>query len=540
MARWGYEGTSVPGRFSLVTLRVRNNSKRAFNGTVRLGLGGTMRVGASQEVPCFLGPGDARQVQFYPFVVGGLEDWSVRIGNREAHVFSNVTMGQPATVALVGEGITAGRSSGLRTFPESAFPTSIAGTDGLARIYLDHSPSLQAVQRQVFLDWLRGGGEVHLCFELSDYPRFDGELAILNDPAPQFRIGEGKVVRQGSRLADITVPDLMVVPEDPADAYGGALAEGLLNRLREVVVPDHNWALIYFSLVGFFGAVVFAHRWVSVKVFGYLGSILSLLGVVALATWIMFEVGRRGYGESTSIHSLSYAKVLAPGRYDTTQYKIVFVTDGARYAIRHEAIGSVYSSAQRSEALSGSMRSGADASLRVDIPVFTSRPFVHRAVFEGPELSASVEKWPAGFGCPTVRWEGAPVVAAIAVHSGIVSEMNADGGLLTPKSSEGQLRNYLRNHHVNSGMGYYPPFFEAEDVSFGMLVEQLWRPILKQQWTGVGAASVLPGGDGRDEVRLVVLCPSPEFMAAVAGGGAPELGPEVGMVLYDFVLRRGG
>jgi hypothetical protein len=117
---------------------------------------------------------------------------------------------------------------------------------------------------------------------------------------------------------------------------------------------------------------------------------------MAIGFSLVFNVvGRRGYGESTSINSVAVARSLDPGQYDVTQWTNAFVTGGDTYPIKHAGSGQTYSTAQQLEEVNGWIDNGLDGVFTVDIPLFSSRSFLHRVKAPGPELKLTAEL-PAG------------------------------------------------------------------------------------------------------------------------------------------------
>ena len=139
---------------------------------------------------------------------------------------------------------------------------------------------------------------------------------MLDDQRETFPVGAGVVHRHSVKLATDSVPVALRPVRSTEDQNVDQLPNlhawipNMLNRIRNLVRSDHNWPLIYLVVIAFFFAAVPWHAWFSFKRVGYLGSIGTLLAIVAACTWVIYEVGRRGYGEASVVHSLSYAKEL--------------------------------------------------------------------------------------------------------------------------------------------------------------------------------------------------------------------------------------
>ena len=116
----------------------------------------------------------------------------------------------------------------------------------------------------------------------------------------------------------------------------------------------------------------------------YRVSIAAFLGTVALFGWLFSVIGRRGYGESQTVHSLAIAHSLGGARHDVTQWISAFATRGDLYTLTHEAPANLYA-APSMEAINGRILNGKDGRFLADIPLYSSRQFVHRAAMTGDE-----------------------------------------------------------------------------------------------------------------------------------------------------------
>ena len=122
-------------------------------------------------------------------------------------------------------------------------------------------------------------------------------------------------------------------------------------------------------------------------------SIAGFLGVVALFGAAFSIVGRRGYGESQTVHSLSIARSLGGARWDVTQWLSAFATSSGEYTLTHAAPANFYATSSSDDAARGQIFNGKDGKFLADIPLFSSRVFTHRGVMQGDDLGVEVEKW---------------------------------------------------------------------------------------------------------------------------------------------------
>ena len=211
--------------------------------------------------------------------------------------------------------------------------------------------------------------------------------------------------------------------------------------------------------------------------------------IVFVTTWLVYLVGARGYGEKSVVHSISYAKALATGnlesngvaqsgdagdsqRFDVTQLINVFVTAADRYVIRHAAQSGAYSSSRQEYVLATST-SGPKASLRVDIPVFSSRPLIHRGVMQLPMPAIEVVAWgsqPSWMGGVRIRCDDS-VGEAWLFHGDRGMRMRKrDGALVagtirsverTLAATDGRLHSRIQFHGMT-----YPCFVGGKTLIF--------------------------------------------------------------------------
>ena len=203
---FGFDGTAAPGRVSMLSVQLVNASSQVYDGPVAVSTAGAMGGvnGVPQEINVFLAPGASRWIQT-PVLVdpssyfdgGVLVEWDLDSPFRGSQKLDAPKAGPPATVYLSDEGNPLAARPRVQAFQDNLWPTSldpVAG--GLHAVVMDHAPRWEAIREQVFMDWLRLGGVVHLLHGTDDRPPvFSGALTPLNDPAESFRIGAGRVHR---------------------------------------------------------------------------------------------------------------------------------------------------------------------------------------------------------------------------------------------------------------------------------------------------------------------------------------------------------
>lgn len=437
--RWGFDEKVVVNTFAPLSVLVSNPTQEAFEGRLRLEwtAGAGSRNGAPLQEVIYLAPYTSRWVQFYPYMMPRYgDDWILSWGRgpNERMELIAPTHGDPAQVLLDDAQGFSNRGGGVKRFPAELFPPMVTATDGLESVILDHVPQWEDARRQAFFDWIARGGVVHLLHGVhGDFPVFSTNLALLNSPLEIQQIGNGWVFRyswtrsqldarrvawlkahQQSWIANrepllnlsgrppdgpIPMPDAEMgsaaMPNNTfVTTYQYGEVDGVIhNQLKELTQPQHNWWLIhtlswlYFVLL-FPGCYVLATRRIDYRMI-----LLAFTLLVAGFSAVFATVGKRGYGESTAVHSVAIARPLPDGFYDVTQWSNAFVTDGDFYTIRHRGAGQLYSTAQVFEAVNGVIDNGLRGAFRVDIPPFSSRTFLHRAKIPGKPLKLTVEQW---------------------------------------------------------------------------------------------------------------------------------------------------
>ena len=403
--RWGFDGHVVPGRINPVAVRFANPGNGTFDGTVTLretaGVGG--HNGAPFDQPAFLSPRSERWVQFAVFISSGYEDFAVEWGRgaRERFNLPRATTGPPARVLLSDPENPFAVGGGLKMLPDSLFPTTVAATDGLDGVLLDYAPRWEPARREAFVDWVRRGGTVIVLPAANgQFPQFTEQLAALNLSGESGRVGAGTVLRVSATRREagdalfnqhgFQTPSL----DQPKQVIVYSLEQTLFQRLAQLTRPNIRWWLIN-SLTLLYIVVVGPVHYYWGRRLDYRVSIGGFVGCVGLFGLLFSVVGRRGYGEAQTVHALSIARALAPGRHDVTQWVSAFATRGDIYTLTHPAPSNLYAVVSN-EAVNGRITNGKDGNFVADIPLYSSRQFVHRAVMQGDDTSVTVETWESG------------------------------------------------------------------------------------------------------------------------------------------------
>ena len=398
---WGFDGKVPPSSFALLSIEVVNRGAKAFEGDIELSSGGS---GAPLKQSVFLAPGSSRVVQFHPYMGNYVPDWKLswNDGRDEAENLGQPQSGPPATVLLGDPDAPGTRAARMRLFAENLFPTTVGATDGLGAVVLDHQPHWDATRREAFLDWLRRGGTVHLL------PGADGAAVQFSDDfaqmniavgAKQKHVGAGLVVKHDITRAEITEQWLkdhgFAQPELRTDGKGNIhdADSFVFRRLAAITRPNINWGLIYLLTVAYvilIGPVFYLQRKRNYRLL--LGGFLLTVGLFA---WAFTVIGRRGYGEKQIYHSIAIARPLGEGRFDVQEWIHAFATTGDIYRFSHGDSVHLYGTAPDGDSVRGEIREGKASQFAADIPLFSSRPFLHRGVMKAEDLALKVETWTA-------------------------------------------------------------------------------------------------------------------------------------------------
>jgi hypothetical protein len=392
---WGFNGTVVQGMFNPLTIEIRNGGPKAFDGEIILN--GESAPSAQQV---FIGPGSSRVVQFFPYIQNSHLKFSLAWKDDRTNEvdLDEVKVGAPAVAILADLNGPSLRSAKMRVFPENLFPPTVAATGALAAVVLDHAPRWDPPRREAFVDWVRSGGMVHLVRGINDeLPQFTEELAVLNGTAERTAVGAGVVLRHVARLADVSEDWLKTkgfpAPEIRTDGKGNLydFDSSLFAKLSAVTRPNIAWGQIYLLTaiyIALIGPVFYLLRRRDYRLL-----LLGFLLTVAGFAWIFTVVGRRGYGEKQIYHSVAIARSLGGARWDVVQWIHAFATSGDTYRFQHPGGSHLYAAPSKNEPVRGSITTGKDAHFDADIPLFSSRPFLHAGVLAGDDCSVEVVEW---------------------------------------------------------------------------------------------------------------------------------------------------
>jgi len=564
---WGFDGRVQPARFNLLSVLVSNPGGEPVEtelALIKSTPGGTP-VDAPLIEPVFLAPFSTRWVQFTPFVTNDFESWSIRSG-RDTFSIPNPRTQTRQNILLDSGTFSSTSRSVLRAFPENLFPPSVTATDALQLVVLDRMPRWEEARRQAFIDWLSLGGMVVVLHQPDgSFPRFSAELSPLNTPLTVARVGGGHVYRLAKGRGELTREELQhLIPsldleaasqkEDAAinNNYEDTNATESLgwqkyfSSLKQMSNPDHNWVLLHVLFWAYIAAIFPGVYLCSQKWTDYRIVYLILIGVVVVFSGLFVVVGRRGYGESTSVETVAIIRPLSNGAADVAGWSNAFVTSGGNYQLEHQGSGALYSSCQSTERVNGLIRNGTGGSYLVDIPPFSSREFAYRIRSKGPlpelkvsQLSADAESL-RQFSATLTGLKKTPE-QAYAVYRNKVYSLRVANQSLELGMALGSTNGFFKLDQFNSWSNsrYYSRHYSQPAAQGAAQKEQeyqqLWLPLLLRsqdisQTKDVKAYTLSP-----DLVRVFLYSDLPEEFLATT-----PLGAQSGRALYVLNVPLSG
>jgi hypothetical protein len=315
----------------------------------------------------------------------------------------------------------------------------------------------------------------------------------------------------------------------------------LLRVLKGMTRPDHNWIVIHlmsvtYILVVFPGCWLIGRKWRDYRV-----TLGVLLAGVALFSLGFREVGRRGYGEETAVHTVAIARPLAGGGYDVTAWSNLFVTVGDDYVINQLGTGQLFSTAQESERVRGEIKNGAGGFFDVDIPPFSSREFVSRFRGTAKPIRLTVDSWQSNAKSINVTLTPSPNFPAnpeemFAGYRKQIFQVHRNGKQLTINSYPNELSNFFDSSKFNAHGNSRGMWWSEDERTIEQVFRSTLEPLIARQ-LGINTEEEsknfsLPD----DRVRLFVFAPLPEEFGVVRviDDVQKDFGKQDGRVLYCF------
>jgi hypothetical protein len=417
---WGFDGRVVTGQFMPLSILVDNLSDQPIEATARLRrvTGALNEVGGISTQPVFVGPNSRRWVQFYPYILGNMATWYFDLKTEEK-TYTFDPMDQPRAifdrnrdsreaqlslpaVILDQQGVATKSPTTIKHMPAEIFPPYATAMNGLHALFLDHAPDWEAPRQQALLSWLKSGGQLHLMKDGNNQTlSFSGILAPLNEPFPEFPVGNGLVTRHDFQRDGlslqvvtpvVTPPGLTQDVAEPEQSFnqigtGGNTAQEeatvnddeILMWMRELTQPDHAWILIFLLSMCYVG-LIFPGCWILSKQrrLHFLVTYGAIAGLAVFFSLIFLFVGQRGYGETTSLHTLAVARAEDATHWSSLEYRTLFVTSGDLYTLDDKDRQTLLASGAADERADAVMTSGNSASFVARVPPFSSQSMIFR------------------------------------------------------------------------------------------------------------------------------------------------------------------
>jgi hypothetical protein len=588
---WGFDGRVVTGQFMPLSILVDNLSDQPIeaNATLRSVYGMVNETGGVTTQPVFLGPNSRRWVQFYPYIFGRARSWrfALETEDKTYHfdsmdqpraVFDNSrTQGEtdqtlPAVI-LDPPGMASRAPTTVKHMPSEIFPPYATAMHGLYALFLDHVPDWETPRQEALLSWLKSGGRLHLLLDSNNQTlRFSGILSSLNEPFPQFSVGSGLVTRHDVQRAGlqsqivtpaVTPPELSA--EETADItafnqtqhrnFGSGLIsdDEVFSELRELTQPDHAWLLIFLLSLCYVG-LIFPGCWILSKqrTLHFFVTYGAIAGLAAVFSLIFLIIGRRGYGESTSMHTLAMARAEDETHWSTLQYNTLFVTSGDTYTVDEKDRQTLLTSGSADEKVDARIISGNTARFVCRIPPFSSQAILSRRRLTTDswglavtgftqngsqlgELSMSFnDKFPAG-----------EDVKCYVIHGQYLHEasITPSSKVLILNNTRHRLRDFGVERLENSRAGGFfmfgvpvrrEPEKDPVEACFERALRQMIARSLADDFVNEVARFQLPEG----RIRLLVYAPLPESLELAVSAETRR----VGRILYvrDMPLQAEG
>lgn len=422
---WGFDGRVQPGHFNPLSILLDNQTDKPVEvqATLERIQGMLNKSGGDNVQPVYLAPAARRWIQFYPYIANSYQtEWRLsihdgeRYKNEELEKFqqprpaykldSDKEEQRPQVVILDKSGAVSRRPTSLKHLPENIFPPYATATFGLHTVFLDHVPDWELPRQQAFLSWLKQGGRLHLLKNVrNETPRFSGELADLNQPMQRFTVGSGIVIRhdiqregvtEGLVKRSVVLDVLQGTVEELENELQAASNEGLMmgnyaetepssidetvfRSMRELTFPDHNWAIIFLLALCYIG-LIFPGCFIlsKKKHLHFLTTYGAIVGLSVVFSVLFLFIGRRGYGESTTLQTLAIARAEDSKHWSVFQWNAFFVTSGDDYQATGKGQQALFSTANTMEKEDVTISPFDGGSIGMRIPPFTSQTFVSR------------------------------------------------------------------------------------------------------------------------------------------------------------------
>ncbi len=558
---WGFDGRVVSGQFMPLSIEIDNLSDEPIEALATLqSVAGMLReAGGTLSQRVFLGPHSRRWVQFYPFIAGRTTSWKFGL-HTDAGTIQFDPLPQPETllqsdalnmkkdssaliaVVLDRTGISNKIPGTVKHMPEEIFPPYSTATHGLHAMFLDHVPDWETPRQEAMVSWLKSGGQLHLMRDQNNQTlRFSGPMAALNEPFDEFYVGHGSVTRHDFQRADLTKDVVAKAVQPPSlsaseqeeftqfekqnGSYGYAQSvaedDEVFAELRQLTQPKHMWVLIFFLSLCYVG-LIFPGCWILSKqrTLHFLVTYGTIAGLACIFSLMFLLIGRRGYGEATSLHSVAIARAEDDTHFSAMQMTTLFVTGGNTYSVNDKDHQTLMASGSSEESVDASITSGNTASFVSRIPPYSSQSIRSRRRIESDNWQLAVTSLSQQrddlsslkifFGD---KFPNAQEVKCMVIHGRNLYHTNIDFGkrLITLGGGREALHSYCQQALDNSMGGPWPVFVGATEDEDADPVEACFKKILpelvRRSLADDFAENVQRFRLPEDRIRLLVYAP---------------------------------
>lgn len=468
---WGFDGRVPPHTFCPLWVETKNLSSTPWNGQLQLKriTRGSVQFGATLVESLALQGDETRWVQLVPYVFDDLEDWELSWGPEvnQRIVLPPVLKGERATVLIVDADSVSQPGTVFKRMTEERFPTSVTATDGLRGVILEHAPFWQGARARAFHDWLLTGGRVYLFHDRNgQFPVFPQALAFLNDERNQFFIGAGIVRKIEQGVDEISLDEARVeifnddwtqrefqreqrerqqarVQQSPRRSGWGDSwfrNQDLFRQLRDIAKFQRRWLLIYFAVLAYLATIYPGCFLIGTQQKNVAGFYLAFFTAVVFFAAIFSMLGQVGTRAENRIRTVALARSLGAGSFDVTGWSVLANVFSGEQTLVAPGSGVLYSTAQESEFVAGSMHPGPGGQVNFEMLPDSHRTLLHRARIRTelrqpiwlPATSESLMNERLTFDI-TGAFPEEPI-AALAVYQGLVYELSVNGNLLELRS----------------------------------------------------------------------------------------------------------
>jgi hypothetical protein len=555
---WGFDGRVQTGQFNPVSFLIDNRTEDSIDAVAALsrleGIVGT--TGGRFQQSVFIGPGAQRWVQLYPYI--GSDDqsnWIFTLGDQEfrgqTQPRSTTALDSPkskkkprsAAIILDAPGTMSLKPTTVKHFPETIFPPWATATVGLHTIFMDHAPDWETPRQEALMSWLRRGGQLHLLKNARDaWPTFGGVMSDLSQPLSTFSVGNGFVVRhefQRNELTESVVrialdmkddnnPDELPDEQLTVNSNSGAtpslyhttdvswLDDSWFQAMRQFTQPAHAWWLIFLLALVYIGAI-FPGCWLLAQQKRHFLTVYgAIVGLSIVFSLLFLLIGRRGYGEFTTQHTLAISRLDNSTTQNVIEWNALFVTNGDQYTVSGSDQQALFAIPGLRQQTNATMTSGNDGQLSVGIPPFSTQTFICRRQL------------------PIADWQLSALSSRLTTNG--IADLQIQCGPAFPTDEQAQIRlqyrkqlyrvrfdeetglleqqgrigplakvcsEYYQNNYANLGWGFY------SDDSTEDFYEQLLPAMILRSLADDGIYDPRESDLPADRVRLFVSIPIP-------------------------------